>query len=328
MKDLHRLLDKQNFQSEEEVKAFMNSLMGKPIPMIAPEDLTPEEQAEDLIAEAEGLPPAKARKKIQEALALDPDCIAAYILLGGLEADPKAALKHLEKGVAIGRRKFFGENAEEYAGHFWGITETRPFMQCLHLMGECLLVSGTPKGLEQGLAVFEELLTLNPNDNQGVRDQFLLFCIAAKKYDAFKKYDALYDDATAFCAFNRALHAFRTKGDTENARALLREANTVNPYVVPKLLSRNTQPTRPQYYGIGDDSEAQHYILYACLSLLANASGRFGLAAQGCGRLSATAQIGKTSVVWQKEVMFSETLRYDGVGSFTQERLTAQAPTL
>ncbi len=263
MKDLHRLLGKQEFQSENDLKVFLNSLMGKPLPMMSPEDLTPQEQAEDLVAEAADLPPAKARKKIQEALALDPDCIDAYVALGGLEVDIKTSLKHLEKGAAIGRRKFFGENAEKYAGHFWGITETRPFMRCLHRIGECLLVLGTPKALEQGLAIFEEMLTLNPNDNQGIRDIFLLFCIIGKKYDTFKKYDALYDDGTAFCAFNRALYAFCTEGDTATARALLHQANTVNPYVIPKLLSRNTKPIQPEYYGIGDDNEAQYYILYA-----------------------------------------------------------------
>jgi tetratricopeptide (TPR) repeat protein len=263
MKDLHRLLAKQEFQTEDDVKAFMNSLMGKPIPMMSPQDLTPEEQAEDIVAEAQDLPPAQARKKIQEALALDPDCIDAYVALGSLEAESKAALKHLEKGVAIGRRKFFGENAEEYAGHFWGMTETRPFMRCMHLMGECLLTMGTPKSLEQGLAIYEEMLTLNPNDNQGIRDMFLLFCIIGKKYDTFAKYDAQFDDGTAFCAFNRALCAFCSKGDTENARALLEQANTVNPYVIPKLLTRITKPVRPEYYGMGDENEAHYYILYA-----------------------------------------------------------------
>lgn len=264
MKDLHRLLSKQEFQSQEELQAFLNSLMGKPIPMMHPEDLTPEEQAEDLAMEAMRLPPAQAKKKLQQALELDPESITAYSALAQLERTPQAALKHYEKAIAIGRKRFLGKDAAaHYIGHFWMMTETRPFMRCMHEYAECLLSLGTSEGLVKGFAVFEEMLTLNPNDNQGVRDQLMLLCITFRRFDRYKHYAAQYDDGTAFAYFNKAFAAFCLEGDTPQSQELLQEAVKHNAFVVPMLKKSSSNISPPMSYSLGSKSEAEYYVLYA-----------------------------------------------------------------
>ena len=74
----------------------------------------------------------KAKKRVKEALELDPDCIEAYEMLAGLEISPVQIQNHLNKGIAIGRKKFGGIFLEENKGIFWIIKETRPFMRCLY----------------------------------------------------------------------------------------------------------------------------------------------------------------------------------------------------
>jgi tetratricopeptide (TPR) repeat protein len=265
MKDLHRLLSKKDFQSQEELQAFLESLTGKPLPMMHPEDLTPQEQAEDLAEEAMGLPPAQAKKKLEQALKLDPESITVYSVLGRMESSPQSALKYYEKAIAIGRKQFLGENAKMYMGHFWMMTETRPFMRCMYEYAECLTALGTPEGLSKGFFVYEEMLTLNPNDNQGVRDQFMLMCLTFRRFDKFKHYAAQYNDGTAFAYFNKALFTFCLEGDTPASRKELQAAIKHNPFVAPMLTApmRRIQP--PASYSLGSKSEAEYYVMYAYL---------------------------------------------------------------
>ena len=61
--------------------------------------------------------------------------------------------------------------------------------------------------------------------------------------------------------YNRALLAFRTEGDSENARKLLKQALKSNRFVPDYLADRKRPPLElPPHYGMGDDNEAQIYV--------------------------------------------------------------------
>jgi tetratricopeptide (TPR) repeat protein len=261
MADLQRLLQTQNFKSKEELEQFMNSLMGQPLPSFPKEALSPQEQAEDLVFEAMELPPAQARKKAKEALKLDPDCIAAYELLGGLSADPMEALKHYAKGEEIGRRIFGGAYLEENAGHFWGLHETRPFMRILYELAELLYLAGEKRA---SVDLLEEMLALNPMDNQGVRYQLLLYLLELNDFEKFRKYDEMFaDEAGALLAFTRALYLFKTQGESAEADQVLEEAMQENRHVLPKLTAARPTLRVPSSYGFGDLNEAHYYTFLA-----------------------------------------------------------------
>ena len=76
------------------------------------------------------------------------------------------ARKHYEQGVAAGERALGKQAFEEYAGHFWGILETRPYMRAREGLAQCLWEAGQR---EEAAEHYRELLRLNPDDNQGVR---------------------------------------------------------------------------------------------------------------------------------------------------------------
>ncbi len=255
MTDLHRLLETQNFKSEADLRKFMDSLMGKPIPSFPKAVLTKQEQAQDLIYEANELPIAKAKMKAEEALQLDPDCIDAYELLGMLQISPQTALPFYKTGIDIGKRIFGGEYLEEHKGGFWGFHETRPFMRCMQHYSDCLYNIGRK---EECVAILEEIIELNPDDNQGVRDQLLLYLMELNEVEKFKKYEKQFkDDAMAFASFNSALFAFKTEGENEKSNRLLRKAIKENSFVAAKIISNKPSYDLPVMYGIGDDNEAQ-----------------------------------------------------------------------
>lgn len=106
-----------------------------------------------------------ARELLMDALCADLRCIDAHAHLGNLEFDgwPERAMAHYEVGIRIGELSL----PAGFDGLLdWGRIYNRPFLRCLHGYGLCLWRLGR---LAEAEHVFERILSLNPNDNQGVR---------------------------------------------------------------------------------------------------------------------------------------------------------------
>ncbi len=151
---------------------------------------------------------------------------------------------------AIGVRAF-----EEYAGHFWGVLETRPYMRALAGLA-CLLMSLGRR--REAVEHYRELLRLNPNDNQGIRYILAPALLELDRNDEAADLLAQYPgDIAATWAYAAALLAFRIKGDTSDSRAALEGAFATNRFVPPYILESKEMPEElPEYIGIGDDREA------------------------------------------------------------------------
>ncbi|MBP9664927.1 MAG: hypothetical protein KBD94_09910 [Pyrinomonadaceae bacterium] len=261
MTDLHRLLAAQEFSSEADLKDFLSGLVEKELPSNPSENLGPKERAQDLVFDAYELSKTKGKKNAEIALELDPDCIEAYEYLGTVENSVELARLYFEKGVAIGRRVFGGNYLTEHKGMFWGFHETRPFMRCLAYCSECLYEMGR---VDDAVAILEEMIELNSNDNQGVRDNLMVYLIELGEDAKFEKYEAMYkDDFGAFSAFNRALYAFKSKGPTVQANKKLKKAIEDNSFVPVHLLSRKPITTLPDGYQLGSVEEAKIYASFA-----------------------------------------------------------------
>lgn len=106
-----------------------------------------------------------ARELLMELLCTDLRCIDAHAHLGNLEFEhsPKRAIVHYEIGVRVGELSL----PPNFDGVLvWNRVYNRPFLRCLHGYGLCLWRLGE---LSKAQQVFERILSLNPNDNQGVR---------------------------------------------------------------------------------------------------------------------------------------------------------------
>jgi hypothetical protein len=114
---------------------------------------------------AEAGDPEGARDLLMETLGADLRCIDAHAHLGNLVFDrsPARALIHYEIGIRIGELSL----PAGFDGLLvWGRIYNRPFLRCLHGYGLCLWRLGK---LGETQRVFERILSLNPNDNQGAR---------------------------------------------------------------------------------------------------------------------------------------------------------------
>jgi tetratricopeptide (TPR) repeat protein len=260
MTELQRLLAEQEFESEADAKAFLGGLIGRDLPELST-PLGPKEQAQDLVFDAYELSKTKGKKNIEAALELDPDCIEAYEYLGEAENSPAVALTFFEKGVEIGRRIYGGKFLAENKGYFWGIFETRPFMRCLSASAECLYGMGS---VRDAANIMEEMIELNPNDNQGVRDVLMIYLIELGDDAKFEKYEAMYkDDRGAFPVFTRALYAFKLEGASSRTDRMLEKAIRDNPFVPVQLLLRKPIRDVPDSYLRGSVEEAKIYASFA-----------------------------------------------------------------
>ena len=102
---------------------------------------------------------------LMELCQADLRCLDAHAHLGNFSYDrrPEEAIRNYEVGVRIGELSL----SEGFEGLLpWGFIDNRPFLRCMHGFGLCLWRLGR---FAEALHVFDEMLWLNPSDNQGVR---------------------------------------------------------------------------------------------------------------------------------------------------------------
>src|SRR5262249_53578686 len=137
---------------------------------------TPQARAQDILYRAYEEPDPRRRVELaREALAVWPDAADAYGLLAEHAAGRKEALQFYEQAVAAGERAIGAEQFREATGHFWGLLETRPYMRARAGLANALWSAGRR---EQAIAHLQDMLRLNPNDNQGIRYTLAGFLLA------------------------------------------------------------------------------------------------------------------------------------------------------
>jgi len=222
---------------------------------------TPRQRAQELMWDAMdllGRDNERAEGLCRQALEIYPDCVDARVMIADLECqfvrDHVAALR---EAVEAGRRDLGPEYFERERGHFWALIETRPFMRAMAMLARSLMEWGTTECVEEAIVIQEEMLELNPGDNQGVRDILVGCYLQRKRYDdAADLLERYGEERAAIPCWSRVLLAYAT-GAGEQARALLDEAREQNPHVELYLTGRKRLPrTRSWCYSPGDASEA------------------------------------------------------------------------
>lgn len=106
-----------------------------------------------------------AQELLGSLLEADLRCLDAHGHLGNMFFDhsPSRALVHYETGTRIGELSLKGSCEHVLA---WGLMDNRPFLRCMHGYGLCLWRA---ERWEQAERVFDNMLWMNPTDNQGVR---------------------------------------------------------------------------------------------------------------------------------------------------------------
>jgi tetratricopeptide (TPR) repeat protein len=227
---------------------------------------TPLEKAQELMYEAFAAPRDEERIALaRKALALSADCADAYVLLAEHARNRKEALEFYGQAVAAGERALGPELFRDGVGDFWGILETRPYMRARLGLAETLWTSGRR---DEAVAHLQDMLRLNPGDNQGLRMILVNWLLTLDRNEDLDRLLKQYpDEGSAHWAYTNVLIAFRQHGDSPEAAKALQGARKVNKHVVTYLLGLEPLPAeQPPYYSPGDRSEA---VMYAAAALSA-----------------------------------------------------------
>jgi tetratricopeptide (TPR) repeat protein len=258
--DIRKALEGKDFESMEDANAFLQAkLASGDFSQKKKTGTAPLEKAQDIMYDAWD---AKGKERIDlayKALEVSKDCADAYVLLSHeAAASPEEAIQFLVEGVAAGERALGQKMFEEEAGNFWWILETRPYMRARFDLAHLLCIDGKRS---EGIAHMQELLLLNPGDNQGVRHELAGCLLEEGDIEALQKLlDEYPDEYSAVWFYSRALMKFRQEGRTPEADACLVEAFEQNRFVPLYLLGKKKFPARtPEYMSIGDDNEAVVY---------------------------------------------------------------------
>jgi tetratricopeptide (TPR) repeat protein len=245
MADLHRLIAAKNFQSAEEVNAFLEALMRSDTPideLAPPRPDTPLERAQEVMDQAYQAKGKRQRVALaRKALEISADCVEAYLMLARESATTVAkATAYYTDALAAAERTLNPALFEQGAGHFWGIPETRPYMRARAGLAEGLIMSGYR---EEGMAHLRELLRLNADDNLGIRYLLLGLLIEAGAYDQATALLAQYkNERSTAWLYNRALLFWLQEGSTQRSRKALNEAIRYNPYVAEFAMGETELP--------------------------------------------------------------------------------------
>ncbi len=195
---------------------------------------------------------------LTKAVELDPRNTDAWLRM--LEHMPLELVDEnieiLRKIVSLAAERLGEKAFLEYAGHFWGFHETRPYMRARAALADALHQAGR---IESSAAEVDEMLKLNPSDNQGLRYRQLACHLALSKLAAARKLFDQYPDEFSFnavFAWARVLEQFLS-GDLKKALRSLTAARKQNRFVEGYLLRQQRIPKNlPGGYSPGSKDEA------------------------------------------------------------------------
>lgn len=217
-------------------------------------------KAQDVMYDAWERATSRSRVALaRKALGISPLCADAYNLLAEEAGSVGEARDLYAKAVDAGELALGSKGFKEYAGHFWGFLETRPYMRARAGLAGVLLQLGDE---DAAISHYRDMLKLNPNDNQGIR-YLLAACLLRRDEEAeLKELLAAYeDDGRAYWLYTRALIAFREEGvDNEQAVTMVKGAWSANEHV-PAILAGTKPPVFGDsgYVTMGGPDEATYY---------------------------------------------------------------------
>ena len=181
--------------------------------------------------------------------------------------------KNMNEGIELYRQAIEAAKKElpplaflEWPGHFWQISETRPYMHAKSSLGQLLRGRGD---YAEAVEHLRELVRLNPHDNQGNRWHLALALLDAAAADEslYSELEQLFDrypEPFATMVYTKALALYRRHGVTTEAKTALRQAIKRNPFVIEYLGKDYPRAEHVQdHFALDSREEALGYVYEA-----------------------------------------------------------------
>jgi len=222
---------------------------------------SPQDVAQNMIYDAMDMSSGRARRAlVEKALKIYPHLADAWIILAEETASTQEeALECYKKAIEAGEKDLGEQFFKENEGHFWGITESRPYMRAKIYLAQALWDLGNE---DEAISHYKDCLRLNPNDNQGVRDILTARLLIKNDLEGVEAIQKQYkEDFGTQYSYNRALLLFKKFGpESKRASSQLEKAIERNLFVPRHLLGKTKMPKQiPGSYSMGSREEAIIY---------------------------------------------------------------------
>ncbi|MBH0088906.1 UPF0149 family protein [Pseudoalteromonas sp. NSLLW218] len=158
----------------------------------------------------------------------------------------------MESGLIT--KQFIKDNT----GHFWGLHETRPYMMLRAHRAKIHALHGYTQKAQSEL---EDLLKLNPNDNQANRFLLMNCLIIEKQWDKLDALLADFDFQELHATASRALSAFVMHGDSKPANEYKKMLQQQNKHFTKILTGQEKlKEQQPPYFSPGSKEEVGVYL--------------------------------------------------------------------
>lgn len=218
--------------------------------------------ADDIVNDAwDAKSPAARVKLARKALSIDLNAIDAYNILGIYAPTVAEKIALFGAAVDVGG-ELFAPLLESEDMAWWGFMGTRPWMRAQQNLGLAFIEAGDT---DYAIEVFEQLLLLNPNDNQGIRYLLLqLFAETGNEDDCKALFDIYPDDGSVEFPATRLLFELSRPKPRKNLGKLFEDVRAANAFVLPmlKLAASGKWPPRDQsdYVALGSQEQAAIYL--------------------------------------------------------------------
>ena len=223
------------------------------------------DEAQEIMGRAmETKNPKKRIQMAKSAMLISADCADAFILLANEDSESTEKKVQMYTLAMEACRRTLGEDFfEDHMGHFWGLAQTRTFMRAKQSVLLCLFAVGRQ---EEAIGHANEMLKLNPNDNQGIRYLLLNMLMEISNYkeaEVLFKNPKYSDDSGIEWLYSKALLSFVKEGSSTKSNNALAEAIKSNSFV-PKFL-KGLKPL-PMEFGdvikVGSEEEGAYYAFH------------------------------------------------------------------
>lgn len=202
------------------------------------------QQLEKIVNDLNASNQEMALKILEQIKKQVPDYIASYVYISLIlmnMGDFEQAVSVIEEGLGHIAQLFPEDFFEEQPLLEWQEASNRPFLRCLaNLMFALMELREYEKATEVG----EQLLMMNPNDHQGIRDPLLQCYFELNMLDpALELCDIYADDTLPAIAFGHGLLLIK-KDKLAEAQAQLTIASEFFPEVAKELVSDKHAATK------------------------------------------------------------------------------------
>lgn len=241
--------------------AALRAMMERTLGGLGPNKRSDEARAQELVYDAMEASTRESRLRlVRQALELDPENVDALLMLeGASDFKGEERIEALRGIVAAGAKRLGKKAFKELVPHFWGFIETRPYMRARQALASALHEAGR---LDEAAQEWAEMLTLNENDNQGVRYELLPTLLARGRLDDARALMERFKDEgewSVVFAWSRVLER-HLSGDDAAATKALAVARKQNPHMEAYLKGHRKLPKNlPGSYSPGSKEEALCY---------------------------------------------------------------------